>query len=75
MVVDITRLKTGESGIVARIGGGYGLTSRVQNLGIRVGKRINKVSSHFGQGPQIIRIDNTQIALGYGMAKRIMVET
>ncbi len=47
---------------------------RLQSMGIRPGKRISKVSSHFWRGPQTVEIDNLQIAIGYGMAKKIFVE-
>jgi len=32
------------------------------------------VSSHFWRGPQTIEIDNLQVALGFGMAKRILIQ-
>jgi len=74
LIVDITQLKPGESGIVVEIGGGFGFTQKVQNLGIRPGKKITKVSSHFGRGPQTIKVDNSRVALGFGMAKKIMIK-
>ena len=46
----------------------------MQNMGIRAGKKIRKVSAHFCRGPQTVEIDNFKIALGYGMAKKIIVE-
>ncbi len=72
--IDLTQMKAGQSGIVTEIQGGYGLIRRIQSLGIREGKRITKVSSHFWRGPQTIKVDNLRIAIGFGMAKRIIVE-
>jgi ferrous iron transport protein A len=43
-------------------------------LGIRSGKRITKISSHFWRGPQTIEIDNLQVAIGFGMARKIFIE-
>jgi Fe2+ transport system protein FeoA len=44
----------------------------LQALGIRPGKKITKVSS-FRRGPVTVRIDNTHVAIGFGMADRIVV--
>ncbi len=74
MVLDLTQLKPGEKGIVVEIQGGAGFIRRMQCMGIREGKRVSKISAQFLRGPQIIRIDNSQIAIGFGMAKRVLVE-
>jgi len=66
-------MKQGEEGVVVSIQGGYGLFSKLESLGIRIGTRIKKVSSHFMKGPVIIQAGNTQVALGFGMAGKIMV--
>ncbi|MCK4427673.1 MAG: ferrous iron transport protein A [candidate division Zixibacteria bacterium] len=71
--VDLTQLQEGESGVVVNIHGGYGLVRRLESLGIRVGKKVTKVSSQLMRGPITVRIDNSQIALGFGMAKKIIV--
>ena len=74
MLVDITQLKPGEEGIIVQLLGGPGLIRRMQSLGVRIGKKVKKVSSHFWHGPQTIEIDNLKIAIGYGLAKKIIVE-
>jgi ferrous iron transport protein A len=74
MQIDLTQMRPGESGIITEIRGGHGLTRKIQSLGIRPGKKITKVSSHFWRGPQTIEIDNIQIAIGFGMAKKIFVQ-
>lgn len=74
MKVDLTQMRHGESGIVEEMPGGHGFIRKLQSLGVRQGKKIIKVSSHFWRGPQTIEIDNMQIAIGFGMAKRILVE-
>lgn len=74
MLVDITQLKAGEEGIIVQLLGGPGLVRKMQSLGVRIGKRVKKVSSHFWHGPQTIEIDNLKIAIGYGLAKKIIVE-
>jgi ferrous iron transport protein A len=72
--VDLTQLEEGESGVVVDIQGGYGFIRRLESLGIRVGKKVTKVSSQLMRGPITVRIDNYQVALGFGMAKKIFVE-
>ena len=67
-------LRPGESGIIAQIDGGHGMVNRLAALGIRPGKRITKLSSVFMRGPVTIRVDRAQVAIGFGMAKRILVE-
>jgi len=74
MIIDLTQMQPGETGIVKEIQGGHGFIRKLQSMGMRPGKKITKVSSHFWRGPQTIEIDNSQIAIGFGMAKRILVE-
>jgi len=74
MIIDLTQMQPGESGVITEIQEGYGFRTRIESMGIRMGKKITKVSSHFWRGPQTIEIDNLQIAIGFGMAKRIFIE-
>ncbi|MCK4385352.1 MAG: ferrous iron transport protein A [candidate division Zixibacteria bacterium] len=72
--VDLTQLQEGESGVVVNIHGGYGLVRRLESMGIRVGKKVTKVSSQLMRGPITVRIDNFQVAIGFGMARKIIVK-
>lgn len=75
MTIDLTQMKTGESGVIKEIQGGFGMTRRVQSIGIRPGKKVTKLSSHFWRGPQTIDVDGSlRVAIGFGMSKKIMVE-
>jgi len=67
-------LKPGEGGRIAQIDGGHGMVGRLVALGIRPGRRITKLSSGFMRGPVTIEVDRAQMAIGFGMAKRILVE-
>lgn len=51
------------------------MQQRLDSLGIRVGKSVTKVSSQLMRGPVTIRIDSFQVAVGFGMAKKILVKT
>ncbi|MFC1897818.1 ferrous iron transport protein A [Chloroflexota bacterium] len=67
-------MQAGQSGVVVQIQGGHGLINRLNSLGIRPGKKIINVSSMIMRGPVTIQVDRTQVAIGFGMAKRIIVE-
>jgi ferrous iron transport protein A len=72
--VTLARMEAGQRGTVVQIQGGHGLVNRLDALGIRAGRRITKVSSMFMRGPVTIEVDRTQVAIGFGMANRIIVE-
>ena len=72
--ITLTQMQTGQSGVVIQIQGGHGLVSRLNALGIRAGKRITKLSSMIMRGPVTIQVDRAQVAIGFGMARRIIVE-
>ncbi len=65
---------SGKTGTVLEILGGRGLILRLHALGIRPGKTVTKVSGMFGHGPVTVQVDTTQIAIGFGMADKIIVE-
>lgn len=66
-------LQNGEEAIVIGAEGGYELINRLELIGIRKDKPIKKISSIIFHGPITVQIDNMQIAIGYGMAKKILV--
>ncbi len=70
----LPELKPGESGVIVDIQGGAGLVRHLESLGVRAGKRATKISAQFWRGPQVIKIDNTQVAIGFGMSRKVYVE-
>ena len=70
----LTEMKTGQTGIVIEVLGGYGLIRRLDALGIRPGRKVTKLSSTLFRGPVMLRVDNTQVAVGFGMARKIIVK-
>ncbi len=68
------QLEQDREGRVVAFNGGYGLIRRLDNLGIRKGKKIIKRSNSFIGGPVTIQIDNAKVAIGCGMAEKIIVE-
>lgn len=59
---------------VVSIEGGRNLRQKLQNLGLREGVIVKKERKIFTYGPIIIKAGSTQIALGRGMAFKVMVE-
>lgn len=74
MTIDLTRMRKGERGKIVDIQGGWGLLRKMETLGIKQGTEIVKVSSQLMRGPITIRVGNTQVAIGFGMARRVIVE-
>ena len=74
MVLNLIQLKSGQKGIVINVQGGVGLIRRLGSMGIRPGKKITKIGAQFWRGPQIVKADNTQVAIGFGIARRILIE-
>ena len=74
MILNLTQLKSGQSGVVIEIQGGLGLIHHLDSMGIRPGKKITKTSAQFWRGPQTVKVGNLQIAIGFGMARRILIE-
>jgi len=71
----LARMREGQSGIVVQIQGGRGLVNRLNGLGIVPGKKITKISSMVMRGPVTIEVDRARVAIGFGMASRVIVKT
>jgi ferrous iron transport protein A len=67
-------MQRGQSGRVLQIEGGRGMVNRLSALGIMPGKKITKISSMLMRGPVTIEVDRVQVAIGFGMANRIIIE-
>ncbi len=72
--ITLARMQAGQSGIVVQVQGGHGMVNRLSALGIRPGKRVTKVSGGFMRGPVTVQVGRAQVAVGFGMANRVMIE-
>ena len=70
----LSEMKTGQTGTVIGVLGGHGLVRRLDALGVRPWKKVTKISSTLFRGPVTIRVDNARVAVGFGMARKILVE-
>jgi ferrous iron transport protein A len=72
--LSVSQMESGQTGRVVQIDGGQGIVTRLSAMGIRPGRQITKISSMLMRGPVTIRSGSTQVAIGYGMARKIIVE-
>jgi ferrous iron transport protein A len=72
--VTLTDMEAGQTGKVASVQGGHGFRRRLEALGIRPGMNITKVRVQIIHVPSIVKIGTSQIAIGFGMARRVLVE-
>ncbi len=72
--VTISKMQAGQIGTVIEMHGGQQFINRLSALGIRPGCEITKINSMAFHGPSTIRIGRSQVAIGFGMANRVIVE-
>ena len=73
--VSLVHLTPNHKGKVSEISGGLGLQNRLMSMGLYVGKEITKLSYVGLRGPVVIRVGRSVLALGHGMATKIIIET
>ncbi|MGC9516324.1 MAG: FeoA family protein [Methanomicrobiales archaeon] len=71
---NLTQVKSGKKVVIKEISGGFGLKNRFKSLNIREGKEIQVISSGPFRGPLVLNIDGCKVAVGRGMAAKILVE-
>jgi len=69
----LTELKPGEQATVVSIHGGRGIQVRLRSLGLVEGQMLRKLSALAWGGPVVVEVNRTQVAIGRGMAARILV--
>lgn len=73
-VIPLTKLKKDTRAKVIEVAGGKQVALRLSTLGLRPGSHFLKVSSFALRGPVTIKVGSTTIALGHGMAEKVLVE-
>ncbi len=72
--LSLLQLKVNQKGRITEISGGRALQNRLMSMSIYQGKEITKLSHFILRGPVAIKVGRSILALGYGMAKKIIVE-
>jgi len=72
--ISLLQLPTNKKAKITSITGGHGFQKKLQVLGIREGQEIKIVSKQPFRGPITIKVCGSQMTLGRGMARKILVE-
>jgi ferrous iron transport protein A len=73
-IIPLTQLETGREAKVVELRGGKGMVHRLESRGIRPGLAVRKTSDQLMRGPVTVRVGHTTLAIGHGIAGRVMVE-
>ena len=72
--ISLVHIKANERAKVLEVLGGSNLESKLLSMGVYKGKQVIKLS-HIGlRGPVVIKSGRTILALGHGVAEKIIVE-
>ena len=71
--IPLTSLPKDHSALIIGINAGMGATRRLTSLGLTPGTKITKLSSAPFHGPIQLRVRETRLALGRGLAAKIIV--
>jgi len=71
-IIPLSMAKSGEQVIIREIGGGRNTHERLASMGLRAGDQI-EIINNTGQGRIILGRDFTRLAIGRGIAGKIMV--
>jgi Fur family ferric uptake transcriptional regulator len=72
-LMPLTLAHEGERGIIEEFIGGSGAQLRLATLGLRMGDELEVITNN-GQGQVIVAVNDTRLALGRGVATKIMVK-
>lgn len=73
--IALTAMKNNQKGRVAEILSGQALQQRLLGMGIAPGREITKLSQFMLKGPLAVKVGRAVLALGYGTASKVIVET
>jgi len=68
----LNKLLTNEQGIIYNINSNKRLKNRLNSMGVIKGKRLMVLNNTFG--PLVIKINQTKLGLGRGIANKIIME-
>ncbi len=74
MEKSLNEMKSNQSGTVTQLRGGRTFKHRLRSRGVREDQRISVVTRQ-PAGPLVINAGKTQLTIGRGMAKKIIIET
>ena len=72
--LELARIKSGTLVRVAEIIGGWELRQRLNQLGIHINDKITIRQTGVFKGPMLVEVHGSMVALGCGMARKVIVE-
>jgi ferrous iron transport protein A len=72
--ISLVQMKEKQKGKVSEISGGSNFSGRMMSMGIYTGREITKLNHFALRGPVTIKVGRSVLALGHGIAAKIMVE-
>jgi len=73
--LSLIQIKENQKARVLEISGGRILQHKMMSMGIYPGREITKLSHFAIRGPVVVKVGRGVLALGYGVAAKIIVET
>ncbi|HID08825.1 TPA: ferrous iron transport protein A [Candidatus Micrarchaeota archaeon] len=70
---NLESLPPGSKAVVVRIEGGRGLVARLSRMGIVPGTEVRVVFKAPVGGPILVEVNGAQVALGRGVARKVVV--
>lgn len=72
-MTELSRVDQGKEVTLVRISGGRGIRSKLYSMGLVPGSSFTVLSRGRG-GPVMLRVKDARLAIGQGMAQKILVE-
>lgn len=72
--VPLTTLLPGERARIVALGPGKGRQHHFRTMGLMEGKIVKVIATQPARGPFVIDVEGTQIAVGRGMARHILIK-
>jgi len=72
--MSLSNIPNNKKARIVNVQGGVGFVRKLQVMGIRKGQEIKIVSKQPFKGPLTIEVCGSQMTLGRGMARKILVE-
>jgi ferrous iron transport protein A len=69
----LTTLPAGKEATIVEFVGGHGMARRLSAMGLIPGKKVTRISTMLMRGPVHVKVGQSEIALGQGMARHVLV--
>ena len=71
----LANLRDGEQAVIESVLGGSQMQARLENMGLRPGKTVTKLSAMPSGGPVMVECGGSRIALGRQIAQSVLVRS